>query len=458
MPLTSSIAGKLFRRIFSVYFFITAAVTAAQLAAEYHEAEDRFYAELNSLGPTFRDGIDDAVWHFNRDGLNKIINGVLQTPAALGVEVRDRGGTVLAVAGDVERIERRSALPGARWLAEPLTAVFPVTYIDEQNNRHTLGAWTVYSNRALIVERLEYRVTSLLAASAIKTALLLAVFLAVFDRMLGRPLKRLRRELEAVNEAAPDGEARRVSLGVADRNELTLVEETLNAALDRLHRSNQDLRDLAARQEHLIEERTRELQAANGMLAHLSETDPLTGVNNRRKLEAALDEEWRRSRRARRALSAIMLDVDCFKSFNDAYGHRAGDRCLRRVAEIAAAGVRRPGDMVARYGGEEFFILLPETDAEGAAAVAEALRAAVQAAAVPHAGSPMGVVTVSMGVATTIFSGAPPTAGDGFRDGYFGDATIIDSPESLIDRADRALYAAKDAGRNRVFATTTAAA
>lgn len=462
-PVTHSIAAKLFRRIFSVYFVITAAVTAAQLAAEYREEERRFQTELRGLEDTFREGIDDAVWHFNREGLKKILYGMLKTPTTLGVEVRDRRGDVLAAAGVAELTEpfplrpaagRPSAgwpsagWPGAGWpsagwvggwFSEPIFVTFPVTYVDEQQKIHQLGSWTVHSNRALLLERLKYRLTSIFAASLVKTAILLAVFMAVFHRELGAPLKRLRRELEAVNAA--DHKSARVSLGVGGRNELTLVEETLNDALDRLNRSNQELRKLAEIQEQLIEERTRELQVANAQLAHLSETDPLTGLNNRRKLESGLEEEWRRHRWARRPLSAIMLDVDHFKAFNDAYGHRAGDECLRRVGSVIVDCLRRSGDLAARYGGEEFIVILPETDAEGAAAAAEAIRAAVQAAAIPHAGATADVVTVSIGAATARFDGDDANRGGAPQ-----------TAESLVDTADRALYAAKRAGRNRVFA------
>jgi diguanylate cyclase (GGDEF)-like protein len=430
MSLTHSIAGKLFRIIFSVYFAVTALVTAAQLAAEYREAERRFHAELNSLEATFRNGIDDAVWHFNRDGLSKILHGMLQTPVVLGVEVRDRSGVVLATAGTTTPSLTSDDPVG--WFAEPISVTFPVVYNDENRQRHHLGSWTAFSNRSLVFERLAYRLSSIIVASSIKALILLTVFLIVVDRVLGRPLKRLRRELTALN-TGPEADGGRVSLGLSGHNELTLVEETLNATLDRLGRSNRDLRDLAAAQERMIAERTRELQAANAELAWLSETDPLTGLRNRRKLETALTDEWRRHQRTRRPLSAIMLDVDYFKAFNDAYGHRAGDDCLQRTAEIIASCLRRPGDIAARYGGEEFLILLPETDAQGAAAVAETIRVAVAAAAMPHACSAAAeIVTVSLGAATATFDGLGP-----------------DTADSLIDWADRALYAAKGAGRNR---------
>lgn len=432
MSLTHSIAGKLFRIIFSVYFVITAAVTAAQLVAEYRETEERFYAELKSVEPTFREGLADAVWHFNRDGLNKILNGMLQSPVVLGVEVRDRRGVALATAGRAPGAPPAGRLAPAEWLHEGFSLTFPILYQGDDGDSRQLGDWVVHSSRALVVERLEYRVTSIIIASSVKASILLVIFMLVVDRVLGRPLKRLRAQLIAVNSAAGEGEGR-VALGITGRNELTLVEETLNDTLSRLRRSNQELRELTAAQERKITERTQELQIANRELERLSETDALTDLANRRKLEMALADEWRRRQRSRSPLSAIMLDVDHFKAFNDAYGHRAGDDCLQMVGRILAAAARRPGDLAARYGGEEFVMLLPDTDAAGAMAVAESIRRAVVEAATPHGRSTTAaVVTVSLGVATADWESEWPS-----------------SPDDLIDAADHALYAAKAAGRNQ---------
>lgn len=437
MSLTHSIAGKLFRVVFSVYFAITALVTAAQLLAEYLETEERFYAELKSVEPTFRDGIADAVWHFNRDGLNKILHGMLQSPVVLGVEVRDRRGETLATAGQNPVATTANRNDPVEWLREGLSQTFPINYQSEQGETRRLGEWVVYSSRTLIVERLEYRITSIIVASAVKASILLLVFMLVVNRLLGHPLKRLRAQLMTLNSSENGGESR-VSLGLTGRNELTLVEETLNDTLSRLRRSNHELRELTEAQERKIHERTLELQAANTELERLSETDALTDLANRRKLETALADEWRRCQRARRPLSAIMLDVDHFKAFNDAYGHRAGDDCLQMTARILAAAARRPGDLAARYGGEEFVMLLPETDADGAMMVAEKLRRAMIEAAMPHRrSSTAGVVTISLGVATADFSA------DDF------DADWLGSADHLIDAADHALYAAKEAGRNQ---------
>lgn len=177
------------------------------------------------------------------------------------------------------------------------------------------------------------------------------------------------------------------------------------------------------------------------ILRQLSFMDGLTGIANRRRFDETLEREWRRCGRSKLPLSVIMLDVDHFKRFNDHYGHHAGDECLRTVARILAEEVKRPGDFVARYGGEEFVCLLPETDGDGAAQVAERLRNAVLLQAIPHAASPTAPqVTISLGYASTV---PPPDR----------------ASQGLVSLADAMLYEAKNRGRNQMRgADETAAA
>ena len=176
-----------------------------------------------------------------------------------------------------------------------------------------------------------------------------------------------------------------------------------------------------------------QLKRYQNMLERLSVLDGLTGIANRRRFDEALDHEWLRSRRQGTTMSLIIIDVDCFKAFNDNYGHAAGDECLKRVANVLAVGVNRPGDLVARYGGEEFAVIMPETDAAGAIVIAETLRRGVLSLALPHAFSAAGdVISISLGGATVI------------------PARQTQGAEELVKLADARLYEAKHAGRNRV--------
>lgn len=180
------------------------------------------------------------------------------------------------------------------------------------------------------------------------------------------------------------------------------------------------LRDMTAQKE------------AQAELERLATRDGLTSVANRRSFDQTLDSEWRRATRESRSLSLLMIDVDYFKRFNDSYGHQGGDECLRQVAAAMSAVMMRSSDAIARYGGEEFAVLLPATDPEGALIVAERMRAAVEALALPHAQSEIADhVTVSIGVASM------HVGNDGLSAG-------------LVAAADAALYRAKHEGRNRV--------
>jgi diguanylate cyclase (GGDEF)-like protein len=173
---------------------------------------------------------------------------------------------------------------------------------------------------------------------------------------------------------------------------------------------------------------TRQLEEANARLQRYSYLDGLTGIANRRHFDEFLAEAWKRATQTHGSVGLVLIDVDHFKAFNDAFGHAAGDEALRQVAKALAGSVHRSEDLVARYGGEEFAVVLPGVTPEGARVVAERLRAAVEALAVHGNRS---ALTVSAGVACTV-----PT----------GHASV----SVLAGAADRALYRAKDGGRNRV--------
>lgn len=173
------------------------------------------------------------------------------------------------------------------------------------------------------------------------------------------------------------------------------------------------------------------LAEANRRLHEMTLVDPLTQIANRRQFDETLNREWRRAQRHGRNLALLMIDADCFKQLNDRHGHLVGDKCLQRIAQLLQANLRDGQDLVARYGGEEFAVILPETDAPRAAAVAEKLRVAIEGEQMPHLASPVADhVTVSIGIAIT-----RPRDEDG--------------PRRLLHEADTALYAAKRNGRNR---------
>ena len=179
------------------------------------------------------------------------------------------------------------------------------------------------------------------------------------------------------------------------------------------------------RRESLLKTRVDEMH----LIARL---DALTGIGNRREFDECLESEVKAAIRARSPLGVLLIDVDHFKLYNDHYGHPAGDRCLRDIAALLRRVIRRPRDRLARYGGEEMVVLLPGTPLDGVVALGRTIVDSIRALALPHQASLVSpVVTVSVGAASVV----PTQADDGAL---------------LVKKADEALYAAKDLGRNRL--------
>ena len=195
------------------------------------------------------------------------------------------------------------------------------------------------------------------------------------------------------------------------------------------------IRDISAMKqtEEGWERERRKLSQDRQSLVTLALTDVLTGLSNRRAFDEALSVEFYGVLRGGNPATLMMIDVDFFKLYNDHFGHLRGDECLRQIARALQSSVGRTGDLVARWGGEEFAALLPSTDREGGQKVAAEMLAAVKGLAMAHPKNPFKVVTVSIGLAC-------------LESDEEGDASL------WVQRADRALYASKGAGRDRVTA------
>jgi diguanylate cyclase (GGDEF)-like protein len=196
----------------------------------------------------------------------------------------------------------------------------------------------------------------------------------------------------------------------------------------RVNRSLRQTWELTYEKEDLVEALTK---AHDGMTV-IAGTDGLTGLANRRRFDEVLETEFARLRRSGAPLSLILIDVDHFKNYNDSYGHVAGDECLKKIGAVLDVSLNRAPDTPARYGGEEFAAVLPETEHEGAIAIAERIRAEIAALGIPHRESPTADhVTISLGIITH-------------------DCSAVGSPREFVLMADEQLYRAKSEGRNRI--------
>lgn len=233
-------------------------------------------------------------------------------------------------------------------------------------------------------------------------------------------------EVQAIVDAMKRGEkeeARFTYRNAHRQNGEVWLESTMRVT----RRDNGDVDGVVAISRDITEQKKLETR-----LETLAIEDSLTGLANRRRFDERLKEEWARAYRDRSSLALLMIDVDHFKAYNDEYGHPAGDACLRLVAKIIAAETQRAGDLAARYGGEEFAVLLPNIDTAGCARIGERIRSAIHGAGLVHSTNPAaGCVTASVGGATC-------------RPALERTAGVA----SLVEAADRALYAAKDAGRD----------
>lgn len=198
------------------------------------------------------------------------------------------------------------------------------------------------------------------------------------------------------------------------------------------HLAHQNLKQALAKEKLLRQD----LKLANHQLRQLASVDGLTRIANRRVFDKRLEHEWKRLCREQSPLGLVLIDIDCFKAYNDTYGHLNGDQCLCQVANIINGCVHRPADVAARYGGEEFALILPNTDLEGVMHVAKSLQQQLHELAIPHTASVVtSIVTVSIGAVSIV-----PTYANSFK--------------TIINWADEALYTAKNNGRNCIVSAS----
>ncbi len=411
-----------------LYTLVAVAVLGASaLDAEQSTMND----ELEQVEQIYSDTLTKAIWELDREALQNHLETALHVPAVGRIEVQI---TLAHGAPQILTLER----PGWQSDEDTPTRRSQLVYAPYPGAKEVVGSLLLQGDGRLLQQRLRARLAVLIVTQTLQSLLLAGLIMWVFHRMVTVHVRRIAQHLAALTPStlhtplaplrpAPRGdELDQLADGV---NQL---QQGLASHLDQQQRYEKELASHRDDLAHMVEQRTAELQLANARLQNLARTDALTHLPNRRHFDEAKNVEFQRALRTGTPVSLLVCDIDNFKAYNDHYGHAMGDQCLAQVAEVLRDTLARAGDLVARIGGEEFGILLPATDGAAAFLLAERVRAAVQAAAIPHAHSPAApVVTISIGLAVL----------------ELGKTRDFDD---LFDEADQALYRAKAAGRNQV--------
>ena len=251
------------------------------------------------------------------------------------------------------------------------------------------------------------------------------IFAGLYAFQNTRQIREMLKAIAIIREQRYD-----VTVDVVAKDDLGDLARAFNSMVGEIRKAYDKLEMYTHDLEHKVKERTIHLEEANKKLQELSQVDGLTKINNRRYFDMRLDELWREYARLTHPISIILIDIDYFKKYNDSYGHQAGDNCLCAVATIIKNQVTRSSDVVARYGGEEF-VVVACVDSDAAFMLAEKIRLAVEALSIEHKSSVKGIVSISLGIASSI-----PSPNSNISD--------------LINRADQALYKSKENGRDMI--------
>ena len=406
-----NLSKQLLRSILVIYLLLTFVVTIVHLSVDYQYTKNNIQNELEQIAKTFHSALQTALWELNDEQLCSIVDGMMHIPLIYGVQIKGSADEVL-----MNRFQKTTTkIENAKYYYQ-----FPIYHQMNENSIY-LAKVTIYSDDEAIFERLKVGFLMILLNAIIKTAVLIFLFFVAFRKYLEKPLQDLtntivKLRVEATNE-------RKISVDMKYDNELKILQDEFNKLLNKIsieeNKRIELLKDINQKLEFEVEKRTEELE-------HIAITDGLTQLYNRTKMDMELQKLEGIYKRYGRVFSVIMIDIDYFKSVNDTFGHQVGDSVLKQFAKILKENIRNT-DFIGRWGGEEFLIVCPETSEENATTLALNLRKQIEETLFEKVGHK----TMSVGVA------------------QIKDEIDLDN---LISNADKALYFAKENGRNKVVA------
>ncbi len=406
-----NLSKQLLRSILVIYLLLTFVVTIVHLSVDYQYTKNNIQNELKQIAKTFHSALQTALWELNDEQLCSIVDGMMHIPLIYGVQIKGSADEVL-----MSRFQKTTTkIENAKYYYQ-----FPIYHQMNENSIY-LAKVTIYSDDEAIFERLKVGFLMILLNAIIKTAVLIFLFFVAFRKYLEKPLQDLTNTI--VKLRVEETNERKISVDMKYDNELKILQDEFNKLLNKIsieeNKRIELLKDINQKLEFEVEKRTEELE-------HIAITDGLTQLYNRTKMDMELQKLEGIYKRYGRVFSVIMIDIDYFKSVNDTFGHQVGDSVLKQFAKILKENIRNT-DFIGRWGGEEFLIVCPETSEENATTLALNLRKQIEETLFEKVGHK----TMSVGVA------------------QIKEEMDLDN---LINNADKALYFAKENGRNQVVA------
>ena len=404
-----NLSKQLLRSILVIYLLLTFVVTIVHLSVDYQYTKNNIQNELKRIAKTFHPALQTALWELNDEQLHSIVDGMMHIPLIYGVQIRGSADELL-----INRFHKTATkIENAKYYYQ-----FPIHHQMNENSIY-LAKITIYSDEEAIFERLKIGFLMILLNAIIKTAVLVLLFFVAFRKYLEKPLQDLTNTI--VKLRVEETNERKISVDMKYDNELKILQDEFNKLLNKISIEEDKrielLKDINQKLEFEVEKRTEELE-------YIAITDGLTQLYNRTKMDMELQKLEGIYKRYGRVFSVIMIDIDYFKSVNDTFGHQVGDSVLKQFAKILKENIRNT-DFIGRWGGEEFLIVCPETSEENATTLALNLKKQIEETTFEKVGHK----TMSVGVA------------------QIKEEIDLDT---LINNADKALYFAKENGRNQV--------
>ena len=425
---THSLGFRMVIGIIAISSFFTLIVVGIQLYLSYREDITEIERNMRQVASGYQSSLTRSLWDIDYDQIHLQMEGIRGFQNIEFVRIETDKGSHFEAGTKPSQVMS-------------LTLNYPLKFKQNSSGaEETVGTLIIYSSLKETYKSLQFKAFVYLASQGVKTFFASALILVLFYLLVGRHLSNLADYAKKLNVDNLDDELH-IKRKKSDRepDELDSVVGALNDMritlredLEQRKKIENELRGYQEDLEGMVKSRTLELEKVNQQLEQLATTDGLTNLANRRHFDEKYQYEINRSIRFGHPLSLLLCDIDYFKRFNDYYGHQTGDNCLRQVATAFNQVFKRTCDLTARYGGEEFIVLLPETTIEGAEVAAEKLRMTIWNLQIPHVSSlTEKFISVSIGACCKTFIQG-------------------ETGELLIELTDKALYKAKENGRNQV--------